>query len=98
MAPDTARTILTSLAQRSTKPPGDFATRFREWSAAAERGDGESIARIVREMHPLYVARELSFGERTLFAKAKALLAAQLGPALGQSEPDTLAAIDRALG
>ena len=108
LEPERALTLLARLGEPPREIESNWKRRYtrqlevvRGVDAEGElspHGTPEAPVDVVRELHALGRDKQLSFGERALFAQGKALLARAIGTALGRAETDVSEQIAQRLG
>jgi len=71
--------------------------RFREFNDKLRTGAVSDIAEVLRDLNSLQVTKELSFGEKKMMDKARALIVSEISHACAREEVDVAAEIENIL-
>jgi len=69
--------------------------RFREFNDKLRTGSMSDVAEVLRDLNTLRVTKELSFGEKKMMDKAKALIVSEISHACSRTEDDVAAEISQ---
>ena len=69
--------------------------RFREFNDKLRTGSVSDVAEVLRDLNTLRVTKELSFGEKKMMDKAKALIVSEISHASARTEDDVDAEISQ---
>lgn len=71
--------------------------RFREFNDKLRTGSLEEIAEVLRDLRTLRSDKDLSFGEKKMFDKAKSMIVAEISAASAKQESDIEKELDQML-